>query len=325
MTKQKPTAYRIPLSGALCMFLVIAAMIAAAELTGEKEIIFPEVAALSAGCFLAPALTWKTSYMKMLICIALCALFGVLIVRFVPLPLTAQFVLAFAVGQLVLFFSRTTFAPMISAIALPVLIQTKSAVYIAAAIFLTMLVVALRLLLEALGKKTRAAYEPVHHEAKSFWIAAAFRTALVALFAGTCLHFSVPFCIAPPLLVAFTELTSKNNASSKRLIAVVALVALCALSGALCRYLLTMQLSLPLTVSAICTCVPVLLLVRTFAFPFPPAAAMSQLALLIPDEAVAAYPLEVCAGICLFAIFALCFERISWRKACQKKEKSNLM
>ena len=119
--------------GSVCMFVVLCAMVAAAEVTGEAEIIFPEVAALSVGCFLAPRLVWRTSALRMILCIAVCAAGGVCIVRFVPLPLWAQFSLAFAVGQMVLFVSGTTFAPLISAIALPVLIQTRSVVYIVAA------------------------------------------------------------------------------------------------------------------------------------------------------------------------------------------------
>ncbi|MBR1721610.1 MAG: hypothetical protein IJ727_03865, partial [Treponema sp.] len=134
------------------------AMVFASEVTGEKEIIFPELAALAVGCFLTPRLVWKTSYLKIISSISLCALLGLGIVCFLPVPLWSQFLLAFALGQLIFFLSKTTFAPMISAISLPVLIQTKSPVYVLSAFLLTFLVILLSLFLEKKGKKAENKY-----------------------------------------------------------------------------------------------------------------------------------------------------------------------
>ena len=39
---------------------IVAAMVGAAELTGQSEIIFPEITAIAVGAFLAPRLAWRT-------------------------------------------------------------------------------------------------------------------------------------------------------------------------------------------------------------------------------------------------------------------------
>ncbi|MBQ4378790.1 MAG: hypothetical protein II821_06300 [Treponema sp.] len=293
----------------LSMFFVVLAMVSLAELTGEKEIIFPEVAALSAGCFLTPALVWKTSYLRMFLCISICALLGVLIVIFVPLPLWGQFVLGFTVGQAVLYFSRTSFAPMISAIALPVLIQTRSFVYVVAAIGLTLLVVILRFLLEKIHFREENHFDPVNIEPKEVVRVNAFRIIFVAFLSFFCIRFDMKFCVAPPLLVAFTELTNRNSGAVKRPFSVVALVSLCAVCGSVSRILFSSFPCFPLTIAAFVACICVQILVKVFKMPFPPAAAMSVLAFLIPETAVKFYPLQVAAGITLLTIFALGWKR----------------
>lgn len=296
--------------GSLCMFLVVLVMVFLSEYLGEKEIIFPEVAALSAGCFLAPSLIWKTSYFRMFLTISLCALLGVLIVIYVPLPLWGQFVLAFAIGQAVLYFSRTSFAPLISAIALPVLIQTRSFVYVVAAVGFTFLVVILRFLLEKIHAKEENHYEPVLTESKDALKVNAFRIASVALISFFCIRFDVRFCVAPPLLVAFTELTNKNSGAAKRPFSVVSLVFLCAICGSATRILLSSLPYFPLTAAAFFACVCVQILVKLFRFPFPPAAAMSILAFLIPESAVTFYPVQVFAGISLLTLLAVFKRRV---------------
>ena len=246
----------------------------------------------------------------MFLTISLCALLGVLIVIYVPLPLWGQFVLAFAIGQAVLYFSRTSFAPLISAIALPVLIQTRSFVYVVAAVGLTFLVVILRFLLEKIHAKEENHYEPVIVESKDALKVNAFRIASVALISFFCIRFDVRFCVAPPLLVAFTELTNKNSGAAKRPFLVVALVSLCAVCGSATRILLSSVPYFPLTAAAFFACVCVQILVKLFRFPFPPAAAMSILAFLIPESAVTFYPVQVFAGISLLTLLAVFKRRI---------------
>lgn len=272
-------------------------MVLAADLLGEKEIIFPEIAALAIGCFLPPKLCWKTSYIKMVACIGLCAAAGVCIVSFIPLPLWLQVSLAFVIGQLIFMFSGTSLAPMISAIVLPVLMQTKSIVYPLAALLLTSLIALMRLGLEKASVKEPNVYEPVSPPERSDWLSFAFRSCFAALLIFVCLKLNAKFCVAPPLLVAFAELCRKDCPAGKKKPKLILLVTLCALAGAASRFLLVMRCGLPPAAAAMVIGVLTVILVRSFRLYFPPAGAMAALALLIPDSAVLAYPLQVCIGI----------------------------
>ena len=290
-------------------------MVGLSELTGEKEIIFPEVAALSVGTFLHAKLAWKTSYAKMIFCITICAALGLFIVIFLDIPIWLQFSLAFALGQMIFFFSKTSFAPMISAISLLngffLFASSFSPVYFFAAILLTVLIVFLSISLEKFKIKEKNEYEKFFIEKKEFFSVFLFRTVLVMLFAYFCIRFDVRFCVAPPLLVAFTELTSKNSKVIKRFFSVILIVSLCAFTGAFSRYLISIYFSLPLTFSAFFASVFVLLFIKIFSLPFPPAAAMSALAMLISEKDILMYSLEVFIGITLLSILALIWRRLS--------------
>ena len=124
---------------AVCTLIIVILMVGAAQITVEKEIIFPEITAIVVGMLLAPKRSWQTSKLRILILITICAISGVLIVLFLPVTKPVQMTFAFAVCQIIFLFSRTTFAPLISAMVLPVMLGTENIIYIIAAIVLTIL------------------------------------------------------------------------------------------------------------------------------------------------------------------------------------------
>lgn len=292
------------LSSFLTIF-VISLMVFASEVFGEREIIFPEIIALSIGCFLTPNLPWNTNYFRMFVFIMFCAVLGVLIVVFLPIPISVQFIIAFSLGQILLFVSKTGFAPMISAISLPVLIQTKSSSYLISAFSFTLLLILFRFLLEKFDLKQKREFIPNQINSlsiKEFSIGFLFRTILVLLFTFFALKYDFKFMVAPPLLVAFTELTNKNNKIINKKVQATILIILCAFFGAFTRYFLTMKFGLPLTVSAFGASVFLIITLKIFKIYFPPAGAMTILAMLIPENYVVFYPLQVALGIILISI-----------------------
>jgi len=311
--------------GSLCTLIVIAVMIFFSEITGEKEIIFPEIAALCMGNFLIPKLIWKANYLKTLIYISLCAVLGVLIVLYIPIPIWAQIAFAFAVGQLIFFFSGTSVAPMLSAITLPVLLQTSSYVYVISAIGLTALVIFFSILLEKGNIRPKYDGQKASLPRKEFVATFTFRTLLTLLLAFLCTFFNwrIKFTIAPPLLVAFFELTTnKASPPAKRPVATIILFTLCAILGSACRYIFTILIGIPLTISSVIAMIGVILLMkRIMKLPFLPAAAMCILAMLIPEEIVLYYPVEVAVGITVLTYSALFWRKIIWREKKGEGEK----
>ena len=316
----------------VCTLLVVAGMIFFSEVLGEKEIIFPEVTALAIGTFLAPKLSWNTSFRRMFLLICICAISGVAIVLYLPVPMWAQFTIAYVFSQIVLLCSKTTFAPMISAIMLPVMLQTESMVYIGAAFLLTMTMIVLRLLLEKAGVKEKSTYIPEKIELKKDIPLIVVRSMVVCALSVVvfCLGADLRFMIAPPLLVFFTEITKRSGAKTKerenfsiegkngttqkgvlsvedkkqmnqqmmtRLKKGIPFITLCALTGVICRYVFTVLLGLPLTISAVIAILFMILYLYAFDAFMPPAGAMTILAMLIPETMMLYYPMQVFLGV----------------------------
>ena len=280
------------------ILLIVAVMVGAAELLHENEIIFPEITAIAVGALMAPKLAWRTNRIRILVLIMICAVLGVGIVLFLPAALWIKISVAYAVSEVIFLCSGTSFAPMISAIVLPVLLGTESPVYLAAAFLLTLLILVCHALLVKTGLKPAADFTPVRASRQDWWDAVV-RLVLVAPLAYIVLRLDARFVIAPPLLVAFTEFSRRDSGARKRPVTVVAAITLCACAGALCRFLLHLTLDLPLTLAAlVAAALMIVILTRLKAF-VPPAGALCILPMLIPAERVITYPLQICVGACL--------------------------
>lgn len=288
---------------AAAFLLVPVLMSAAAELTGEREIIFPEATAIALGALAAPHLAWRTDKLSIFLLIGICAAAGMLIVRFVPLALEWQLALAYLLGQLMLLCSRTSFAPLISAIVLPVLLQTRSPIYLAAAIVLTASVLLVRAAFERAGIRPREQFSPLS-PGKEDCTALAARTLFASLVCIAAVRSGFLLLACPPLLVAFTEFTRPGSRAMRTPVRTAALLTACAAAGALCRMLVCETLSLPLALAAAPSAACVLALAQWQKLMLPPAAAMAVLAMLVLPAQLPLYPLQAACGAALYAAFA---------------------
>ena len=83
-------------------------MVFIAELSGEKEIIFPEICALTIGAWVSEQQPWKTNKRRIFILMSAAALFGVLVVRYISFPLFFQVCLCFTFTGIILTLFKTT-------------------------------------------------------------------------------------------------------------------------------------------------------------------------------------------------------------------------
>lgn len=288
--------------------LIVTLMTTAACLLDNKEIIFPEIAAIAIGGLIAPKMVWNTNKRRILFFITLCAVLGVGIVRYVPLPVWLQMVIAFFISQMIFLYSGTTFAPMISAIVLPVMLQTDTVIYIISAIVLTTLILVCRLLLEQTGLTERTIYQKTDHPQKKDYQAMLYRMLIAAIVIFAAVNLDARFVVAPPLLVAFTEFSKPSCGARKRALTAVLLTGASALIGAVFRYLLCIRFrALPLYVAAALTILVVILMMKKIAMFIPPAAAVSILAMLIPEKAVPWFPVQITLGAAIAMGTALVF------------------
>lgn len=290
--------------------VIVTLMTAAACLLGNKEIIFPEIAAIAVGGLIAPKMVWNTNKRRILFFITLCAVLGVGIVRYVPLPLWMQMAMAFFISQIIFIYSGTSFAPMISAIVLPVMLQTETIIYIVSAIVLTTLILIFRYWLEKTDMTEQTVYQKTETPVKKDYKAVLLRTLIAAVIIFAAVSLDAKFVVAPPLLVAFTEFSKPSCGARKKAVKAVLVTGASAFVGALFRYLLCMHfLTLPLYIAAALTILAVILLMKRTAMFIPPAGAVSILAMLIPESKVVWFPVQITLGAAIAMGAALVFFR----------------
>ena len=295
----------------LLVCFVIGIMTAVSEILSEKEIIFPEIAALAVGALAAPKRSWQVSRTRMVILIAVCASLGVLIVRMINIEIWCQVIAAFSICQIIYLYSGTTFAPLISASALPVLLQTESWIYPISATILSALICVFQMVTEKAGLRTYESSTPVPGPDRHDIRDAVVRILCAGAAAAPALLADWRFCVAPPLLVTFTELSRQQSPARKKPIKVILLITLCAVSGAAARLILSVETGLPLTVSAAFASVIMIILLHKIHLYLPPAGAMAILPMLIQESQLALYPLQVFLGITILTAASLILFRRS--------------
>lgn len=292
--------------------LLVGLMVGVAELLNEKEIIFPEITALAVGYMVAQKRSWKVNGKRMLLLITICATVGVLIVRYSGLTLFPQMIIAFSFAQILFMFSGTTFAPFVSAIVLPVMMQTKSFIYPISAVVLTILVIGFHQLFLKMKIREDEEYIPVMLNSKDDIIDTALRIVCVAIVGFVAIYFDFKFVIAPPLLVAFTEFSRPRNKVRNKPIKTVLVITGCALVGSLSRYLFTIKLDLPLTISALIATLVMLLILTYTKMYMPPVGAITILSMIIPQSSVITYPLQIFIGSVVIILLSRVF--FMWRQ-----------
>lgn len=292
--------------------LLVGLMVGIAELLNEKEIIFPEITALAVGYMVAQKRSWKVNGKRMLLLITTCATVGVLIVRYSGLTLFPQMIIAFSFAQILFMFSGTTFAPFVSAIVLPVMMQTKSFIYPISAVILTIFVIGFHKLFLKMKIREDEEYIPVMLNSKDDIIDTALRIVCVAIVGFVAIYFDFKFVIAPPLLVAFTEFSRPRNKVRNKPIKTVLVISGCALVGSFSRYLFNIKLDLPLTISALIATLIMLLILTCTKMYMPPVGAITILSMIIQQSSVITYPLQIFIGSVVIILLSRVF--FMWRQ-----------
>ena len=96
----------------------------------------------------------------------------------------------------------------------------------------------------------------------------------------------------------------------KKPAAIILLIVGCALIGAVCRFVFLL-LGWKMFVAAGVAMILVCIIMKSVKLFVPPAAALSVLAFLIPEEAVITYPLQIAAGTIFFVLVGRIFGKIA--------------
>ncbi len=284
--------------------MIITLMVGFSELLNEREIIFPEIAALAIGALIAPVQPWKVSKPKIVFLIAIHSFIGIAIVKFLPIDIIFKVIIGVAVSLLSIFLSKTTFAPLLSATVLPIILNTSSLVYPVSAVLLAIIIVITQAVFEKTGLLSKNIRLKENYKFKNEMFINLFRLVIVSALAVPSLLFDYRFAIAPPLIVAFAELTSAKNKLIKTPLKVWFLMSIFALLGSLSRVMFTEWFSLPLWVSALIAAILMMIIINVCKTYFPPFGAITILPMLIDSDSLIVYPFEVAVGFGIMVLIA---------------------
>lgn len=291
----------------LSALAMMVAMMALAEFTGETEIIFPEIAALTIGLWISNKHIWQVTDVQLVSLMTLAAIVGVLIVRYSPLPLVINITIAFVVAGVILTSQRSTLYPLVSALILPVLLHTTSWVYPLSVLAMTVILVVVKKIFEAKGIRNKTDYTPSDRPIKSAIVVwAAMTCSLLSIAAiGYCSTYI--YIIIPPLIVSFVEFVNTKAGFRNRPVLTVLLLSVCSLVGSVFQLVGYFYLGLPLAVVAAAILIVVFGLFEWLGKFFAPAGAISLIPLLLPEEVLPYLLLEVFVGAVLFIAVAMIF------------------
>lgn len=305
--------------------LLILIMFALAEYGGEKEIIFPEIAALALGAWVMERPPWSGTALQYWVSPSLAALSGVLIVRcfgYAPLPMIAG---AFCLVVLQLKFMRSGVLPSISAAILAILTRCDSWLYPLSVCVLTGLV--------GLGYRLRMGWTSGkaaggENRSLSGWTTTEFVHWSKLLAALVCVSAVAVGCgrlfvVAPPLIVALVELSRPGGKLRDRWAAILGLLIFAAFSGAFWFGLLRATLELPLWLCAGTATLTVFFAYRRLRLPFPPAVAIALLPTIVPAESLWSYPWQVTAGSAAFVAMGRFLSRRPAEAAAEQTSATN--
>jgi len=285
--------------------LMALVMVLIAELSGEKEIIFPEICALTIGAWISEQQPWMTNKRRIFFLMSAAALFGVLIVRYVPVLLIFQVCLCFAFTGVILTLCKTNFVPIISACILPVYLGTKSWIYPLSVMVMALVIIIAQWLMEKFHFRPVNNFEPCNFEIKKQiirWLKLLTVFGLIAL---------IPFkthqiyFLAPPLIVMFTELSNPLSPARKVPHYIVGLMTFGAFTGCMLRLVLNVYLGLPLSLCTVLACIILFFALNKVRINFPPAGAILLIPMILDEHLLMLFPFEVFIGAVILCCISL--------------------
>lgn len=297
--------------------LMILLMIGAAELLMEREIIFPEMAALTIGMWIVDKRVWQVSRASMVALMILGAVAGVCIVRYSPFPLLVNLAFAFIFTAVCLTLFRATLVPQISACMLPVLLGTESWVYPVAVLVMSVIVVGGQWGMEKVGLRERVTYTPVIVHWKDSLVRWLFLLVTVIAVAALAIYTRNLYFILPPLIVTYVEFANSKAGFRNRPVQVLLVLFTAAVIGVFFQIVGHKYLHLPEVVVVLPIFLCMFSLFEFLGKFFAPAGAVALIPMIIPEEGLFWLPLQVLVGATLFIGLAMiCFQRcLRWPRA----------
>ncbi|MFR7934324.1 MAG: hypothetical protein ACLU4S_02695 [Clostridium perfringens] len=208
--------------------------------------------------------------------------------------------------------------PIISACILPIVLRTETWVYPISVFILTILIVSIKYFIEDYGVSEEVREEFKEEITKLERNTSLRKKEFIRLFkifitVGILTYFSVKFnitlLIAPPLIVAFIELTNEHCKFRQRSKSLLLLFIVVAILGFIFRIGFNEYLGMPLWLCTIFLLISLFICLEIFNMYFPPVAAIAVLPMLLTSKQVMFYPFQIAIGCFIFITIAMIFFR----------------
>lgn len=301
----------------ICALVMILFMVGTAEIVQEKEIIFPEMAALTIGMWIVDKRVWRIRRLYIPVLLTIGACFGLGIVLYSPFSLVLNVGIAFLFAGACLFLTRASLYPLISACVLPVLLKTESWVYPLSVFIMSLIITGVQKLLEKGHLRNEIIYEPIEREWKKDlfrWFSLFLSVSLVAFLA---VHTANFYFIIPPLMVSFVEFVNSKAGFRNRPVLTILLLITGALIGCLFQLVGYYYLGIPEIFVALGIFVVLFTLFEWLGKFFAPVGALALIPMVLPRDALTWLPLQVAIGAILFIGIGLFFfqQCYKWSRA----------
>lgn len=304
--------------GSITGGMIIFAMIFAAVLLNQKEIIFPETAALVTGALISERSAWEVSRVKFVTLMTVSALAGYAVSAFLPIPMILKIFICFVFAAICLTASRCTLVPIISACILPLLMQTDSIIYPISVFVLSFTIALAQWILELTGIREKRKHKPVEFNALdelgrwTLLLICVVAYSVYPVLSGNYLY------IAPPLIVMFVEMVPPSNKLRGKEIKIFSTTVLCALIGTECRLILTEYLELSMILSGAAAIIFVIILLNALKVYFPPSAALAFLPFIVNREVLPYYAVYIAVTSGVICTLSFVIEKFSRKRLLEK-------
>ena len=201
-------------------------MILLSQLTGLHEFMFPEGISVVLGVWAIEKQPWRVNKVQLFFMMIIGSICAVCIVKYLPIPLIFQVLIGFILVGISLLVTKTSFAPVVSAFMLPILLQSDSWLFPLLVIGYIGIIIAVQTLYQKTGLTPKIVSSHTSFQLKNelfHWCILLIMFSVLSIY-PTVTH-SIYFMV-PPLIITFVEMAEVTSPARKKPLKVYAIMAL---------------------------------------------------------------------------------------------------
>lgn len=285
--------------------IVVFLMVMVSDILGEKEVIFPEIAALCVGFLVIDKRVWLMNNIQFVGIMTFMAITGTALVNWGADYKILNYFISFAVVSSILILTRTTLYPAISAGMLPILLNSGSWIYPVTVFVLSLMMVVIRRVMLNHGWLSIAVGGRQEGRIMDNMLVWLLRIIFYAIPAIASFALNLDYLLVPPLVVAFVEMSRQQTNIHEHPYLISFQLVAASIIGTAGIYLFHNGLDVPLCIVAVLVLSIVFCMFELTHRRFAPAAAISLVPCLIPADILLIFPIYVLIGTIIFVLLGL--------------------